>query len=174
MRPDLFHQTSYSCLTVRISSLLSWVQLGLLGSLPLHAWMLYCTELIRSAEYQLPGGLETGSQRLLPSPDKMHSLNGVFRPVGVLHPLLTLCLARSRERPCSSLFSCFVYLPLCVRAYTCVCVCPRAYTCARVCVCVHTLCVHTICLRSLSTFDISVLKCYAHVSQGLHSLHQGP
>lgn len=47
------------------SSLLSWVQLGLSGSLLLHARVLYCTVLIRSAEYQLPGGLETGLQPLL-------------------------------------------------------------------------------------------------------------
>lgn len=59
IRPPL-----YSCLTVRNSSLISWVQLGLSGSLLPHAWVLYCTELIRSAEYQLPGGLKTGSRPL--------------------------------------------------------------------------------------------------------------
>lgn len=57
---------SYSCLTVHSGSLLSWARLGLLGSLLLHAWVLYCTELIRSEEYQLPVGLEMSSQPLPP------------------------------------------------------------------------------------------------------------
>ncbi|MEQ2169830.1 hypothetical protein GOODEAATRI_029189, partial [Goodea atripinnis] len=39
----------------------SRVQLVLLGSSLLHALLLYCTMLIRSAEYQLPKGLETSS-----------------------------------------------------------------------------------------------------------------
>lgn len=43
----------------------SRVQLVLLGSSPLHALLLYCTTLIRSAQYHLPRGLETSSQPLL-------------------------------------------------------------------------------------------------------------
>lgn len=38
------------------------------------------------------------------SPDKMHSFNGVFRPVGVY--VFTLCLACSKEHLCSVLMLC--------------------------------------------------------------------
>ncbi|XP_054878463.1 voltage-gated potassium channel subunit beta-2 isoform X2 [Poeciliopsis prolifica] len=43
----------------------SRVQLVLLGSSPLHALLLYCTTLIRSAQYHSPRGLETSSRPLL-------------------------------------------------------------------------------------------------------------
>lgn len=48
------------------------------------------------------------------SPDKMHSFNGVFRPVGVY--VFTLCLACSKEHLHSvpMLFSCFVRVWVCV------------------------------------------------------------
>lgn len=49
-------------------SSLSWVRRGLMGSLPLHAPLLYCTALIRSEEYQLPRGSETRPQPLLLPP----------------------------------------------------------------------------------------------------------
>lgn len=71
----------FFCLSVHNSSLFSWVQLGLSGSLLLHAWVLYCTVLIRSAEYLLLGGISAGVTAASSS-DKMHRFN-VCRWVGV-------------------------------------------------------------------------------------------
>lgn len=92
-----------SCLIVRNSSLLSWVQLGLLGSLLLHARVLYCTELIRSAEYQLPGGLEASLRPLLPLLIRCTLLMGFSDRWGFLRPPLPLCLACSKEHRCTLL-----------------------------------------------------------------------
>lgn len=98
---------SYSCLIARNSSPLSWVQLGLLGSLLLHAWVLYFTELIRSAKYQLPGGLETSLWPLLPLLIRRIYLMWFSDQWGFTHYVWPV-------KTSTRFYSCFVYAPICI------------------------------------------------------------
>lgn len=140
----------YSCLTVRNSSLLSWVQLGLSGSLPLHAWVLYFTKLIRSAAYQLPGGLETSLQPLPLLIRCIHLMGfsdqwGFTSSPHIMSGLWGLALSS-------------VYV-LCVCSFMCMCVW------------VHTLVYYMSAhyMSPLAHLIFPLLKCYAHISRGLRS-----
>lgn len=124
----------------------SRVQLVLLGSSPLHALLLYCTTLIRSAQYHLPRGLDTSSRPLLSLLIRLALLMGFAYWWGFGCSLHIIPGPQWRASPPTVSSS----LMLCLHSWLCLRLC-------------------TLNPLPLCTFDISASKCYSHISRGVCS-----